>query len=641
MKRVMTSRLILLLFSVAGFIGPVSAQPLSVQLANTVMSIWKDSMALKPGRPAEWTYDQGLILKSLEGVWKHTGDPVYFNYIKKSIDFFLREDGTIRTYKLEDYNIDNINPGRNLLMLQGVIKDNKKYLKAASLLKEQLNYHPRTNEGGFWHKKRYPYQMWLDGLYMAEPFYAEYATRFNQPDAFEDIANQFIWMEKHARDSKTGLLYHGWDESRKEKWADKTTGCSPNFWGRAMGWYAMALVDVLDYMPEGKGKRDSLIQIFKRLSMAITKVQDRKTGLWWQVLDKGDTPGNYLESSASCMFVYALAKGVRMNYLDPSYLKSAEKAFGGIRKQFISVDSNGRTNLNRVCQVAGLGGNPYRDGSFNYYVHEPIISNDPKGLGAAILASVEMEMAADRKIGNGRKVLLDSYFNNERKKDEITGLMIPHHYKWEETLDGGFSFLGEIMRNYGLQTKTLYEAPTPDKLKEASVYIIVDPDYPKENPQPHYIEDKHIDVITDWVKAGGVLVMMMNDTGNVEFDHSNQLANRFGIRFNKDSRNRVEGNDYAVGALEAPATFCSKAKKIYLKQICTLTLNSPAKPILTDKGDVIMAVSRLGKGTVFAVGDPWLYNEYTDGRKIPAEYQNYVAAQEWVQWLIKQVPKRK
>jgi len=613
-------------------------KPLSERLANTVMTIWKDSLAFKKHSPAQWTYEQGVVLKGIENVWKRTANGDYFNYVKKDIDFFIRNDGSIRTYKLDDYNLDNINPGRMLLMLYNTVNDNARYLKAVRLLRDQLNYQPRTTDSGFWHKNRYPHQMWLDGVYMAEPFYAEYAKRFNTPEAFNDIARQFILLAQHARDSKTGLLYHGWDESKKERWADKTTGCSPNFWGRSVGWYMMALVDVLDYFPANNPQRDSLIKIFKQLSSAVRKVQDQKTGLWWQVLDKGGEKGNYLEASASSMFVYAFAKGVRMNYLDKSFFIAAQEGYAGIQKNFISVDSTGQTNLNKVCAVAGLGGDPYRDGSYDYYVNEPVVSNDPKGLGACIMAAVEMGIAADKKTAPGKKVVLDSYFNDEKKKDEVTGQTLSWHYKWDETMDGGFSFLGDIFKNYGVNTATLYERPTAKNLKGADIYIIVDPDIPKENPDAKYIETQDAKAITDWVKAGGVLVMLMNDTGNVEFDHSNQLAKNFGIQFNYDSRNNVEGKKFEMGKLVAPAAIWKKAKYIYMKQICTLSIKAPAKSILTDNGDVIMAVSKLGKGTVFAVGDPWLYNEYTDGRKLPAEYQNFTAAQELVKWLLKQIP---
>lgn len=272
-----TARIIVLL--VITFSAPgLFAQNKSVtqQMANTVMTIWKDSFALGKG-PAKWSYDQGVILKGFEGIWKHTGDPTYFNYIQKSMDFYVDEAGNIKGYKHDEYNIDHVNNGKNLLLLYR-ITGKEKYWRAATRLRDQLRTHPRTKEGGFWHKKVYPYQMWLDGLYMGAPFYTEYAYLAHDDTAFNDIAKQFIFMENHARDTKTGLLYHGWDESKQQKWANPQTGTSPNFWGRAMGWYAMALVDVLDHFPANHPQRAALIGILNRLSTAVLKVQDAKPG---------------------------------------------------------------------------------------------------------------------------------------------------------------------------------------------------------------------------------------------------------------------------------------------------------------------------------------------------------------------------
>jgi unsaturated rhamnogalacturonyl hydrolase len=257
-------------------------QPLSQQVAETVMKTWKDSFSL--GGAAKWTYDMGVILKGFEGVWRSSGDPRYFNYIQQQMDFFIGDDGTIKTYKQSDYNIDNVNNGKIALLLYRVTQK-EKYLKAARTLREQLKTHPRTKEGGFWHKKVYPYQMWLDGLYMGEPFYAEFSSLTGEDSAFNDIANQFVWMEQHARDPKTGLLYHAWDESKEQKWANKQTGLSPLVWARAMGWYATALVDALDWFPQDHPRRKEMIAILNRLVTAIGNYQDAKTGLWYDILN--------------------------------------------------------------------------------------------------------------------------------------------------------------------------------------------------------------------------------------------------------------------------------------------------------------------------------------------------------------------
>ena len=376
--------------------------PLFVRMAGSVMARRKDALVNEPGRPEKWAYEQGVLLKGMESVWRETGDERYFKYIRQGVDHFVNADGTISTYKPEDYSLDNVMPGRLLLLLYKVAGQ-EKYRKAAGLLREQLKTQPRTSEGGFWHKKIYPEQMWLDGLYMAEPFYAEYAAAFHEDADFDDIANQFVLMEHHARDSKTGLLYHGWDESRKQRWADPATGRSPNFWGRGVGWYAMALVDTLDYFPKDHPKREALLAILKRLAAAVEKYQEPKSGLWYEVPDKGGAEGNYLEASASCMFVYALAKGVRQGYLPDSYFQVARKGYQGIVNRFVETDAGGQVSLKGTVSVAGLGGSPYRDGSYQYYLSEKVVTDDPKGVGAFLMASSEMEMDAGQHSGKGSR----------------------------------------------------------------------------------------------------------------------------------------------------------------------------------------------------------------------------------------------
>ncbi|WP_091172664.1 glycoside hydrolase family 88 protein [Mucilaginibacter sp. P19] len=610
--------------------------PWSQRMANTVMHIWADSL---PG--TNWSYDQGIVLQGLQSVWQQSARSEYFTYIQKSMDRYVGADGSIRTYKAKDYTLDNILSGRSLLFLHQVL-GTEKYYKAASLLRRQLDEQPKTPEGGFWHKKRYTNQMWLDGLYMAEPFYAEYASLYHEDADFDQIADQFIWMEQHARDAKTGLLYHAWDQSKKERWANPQTGLSASLWARADGWYAMALVDVLPYFPANHPKRAALVAILKRRAVAIQGSQDEGSGLWYQVLDKGSKKGNYLEASASCMFVYTLAKGVREGYLPQKYLPAARKAYDGIIKNFIETDADGHVNLKGTAGAVGVGGEPYRDGSYEYYTGVKTVSNETKGVGSFMLASVEMERLANLNAGKGKTVLLDSYFNNEYHKD-ITGKSIPFHYKWEEQDNNGFSLFGRIFNNYGLHTKTLSEAPDDVNLKKAAAYIIVDPDIPKENLDAKYIEEPHIKAISNWVKNGGVLVVLNNDTGNAEFVHLNKLMAKFGISFNLNSVNRVVGRNFEQGAINIPSdnSIFKTARKIYIKELSTLQLIKPAVPRLTNGKDIIVATAKYGKGTVFAVGDPWFYNEYTDGRKLPADYDNFKAANDLVGWLVKQIPQTK
>ncbi len=478
--------------------------------------------------------------------------------------------------------------------------------------------------------------MWLDGLYMAEPFYAEYSMLMHDDKAFDDIANQFIWMEKHARDPQTGLLYHGWDESKQMKWADPGTGLSGNFWARAMGWYASALVDALDYFPADHPQRKNLIAILNRLVDALEKQQDKETGLWLDVMNYNG-PGrekNYFEASASCQFTYAIAKGVRMDYLQPVKITMARNAFNGIISHFLKTE-NGQTNLYGTVKVSGLGGKPFRDGSFDYYMSEPVVMNDPKGIGAFLLAADEMEMLGSRAAGRGKNIVLDRYFNSEKKKD-AGGKETYWHYVWEERSNSGFSFWGHIFQKYGAGLSSLDKAPRTGNLQHASVYIIVDPDHVKDNPDPNFVSKEDILAISNWVRAGGTLVLMANDSANCDLENFNRLAAVFGIRFTNNSLNMVKNDIFSQGEVrpgENNPVF-KKDWNMYLKELSALELRSPAGMLVTKGEDIIMAVSRLGKGFVFAVGDPWLYNEYVDGRKLPPEYENYQAAEDLVKWLL-------
>lgn len=611
--------------------------PLSQQMAETATTrVWLDSPN-GAGIPPKWVYDFGVILNGIKGLWYATGDRRYFDTIKKGVDTFVNPDGTIKTYSVDEYNIDQVRMGSAVMMLYRVTGE-ARYKKAADRIRSQLKTHPRTNEGGFWHKKIYPYQMWLDGLYMGEPFYAEYSLTFGE-DNWDDITNQFIWMEKHVRDDKTGLLYHAWDESRKMPWADKTTGRAPMFWGRAIGWYVMAIVDVLDYIPKEHPKRPKLIAILNRTMTALQRAED-KSGTWWLILDMPGREKNYLEASASCMFTYAMAKGVRMGYLPESFSRLAKAAWKGIQKQFIETRDDG-INLLKTIGGAGLGGNPYRDGTFNYYVSERVVTNDPKGIGAFLLAAVEMEMAADAPSARGKTVVLDDYFNHEIKDDD-NGRDLVWHYKWGELDNGGFSLWGSTFQSFGAALQTLSAAPTAANLAKADVYIIVDPDNDKEASRPNFVASEHVKTISNWVKRGGALVLMGNDGQNAELDKFNTLAEKFGIRFNKDRKFEVLNNDYKMGAIDMSAgnAIFKTAKRIFVKEVSTLSLSKTATAVVTANGETIMAISRYGRGTVFVIGDPWLYNEYVDGRRLPPEYENFKAAEDLSRWLLVQARKK-
>jgi unsaturated rhamnogalacturonyl hydrolase len=360
----------------------------SERMALSIMMQHKESYMIDDAITPKWDYVHGLVLTSFDELNKKHPNQKYSAYSKTYVDKLVQEDGTIDTYKLETYNIDMVVAGRLLFDLYATTKE-AKYLKALQTLRKQIEEQPRTASGGFWHKKIYPNQMWLDGLYMGEPFYAQYTVTFEDGKNLDDIAKQFELIQKNARDSKTGLFYHGWDESKQMPWANKTTGTSPNFWSRSLGWYAMALVDVLDYFPKDHPKQKELVSYLNQLANNLVKFQD-KSGLWYQVTDKGAVGGNYLEASGTAMFTYAFAKGVNKGYLPNKFKTAAKKAFSGMTKHLIKVGQNGEVTITQACAVAGLGGNPYRDGSFEYYVNERKKDNDPKATGPFILAALEL-----------------------------------------------------------------------------------------------------------------------------------------------------------------------------------------------------------------------------------------------------------
>ncbi|RZK83284.1 MAG: glycoside hydrolase family 88 protein, partial [Pedobacter sp.] len=333
-------------------------------------------------------------------------------------------------------------------------------------------------------------------------------------------------------------------------WADKKTGLSPNFWGRAMGWYIMALVDVLDNFPKDHPKYKELLAILNRTATATVKYQDAKSGVWWDILDMPARKGNYLESSASSMFVYGLAKGVRNGWLPQSFMNAANKGYNGLKKEFVEKAGEERINLTKTVSVSGLGGKPrYRDGSFEYYISEKVITNDPKGMGAFICAAAEMEVAALPKPGKGLTVTVDNFFNNEYMTGP-TGDKIPFHYLWEEDDNNGFSLFGKVFNDAGVKTATLKTAPTMANLKGSNIYIIVDPDTQKETANPNFMNAEHAKQVAEWVKAGGVLVLLLNDVGNCEITKFNALPELFGIKFNEDSRNKVQGQNFEQGAVK-------------------------------------------------------------------------------------------
>lgn len=350
--------------------------------------MWNKELVLS-GKQNKWNYIDGCMITALLSLYEMTGNERYFTFAKDFIDYFVQPDGTIRTYDVTEYNLDNINTASNLFFLYDKTGD-EKYKLALDHVRTQLDTMPRTKEGSFWHKDIYPNQVWLDGLYMAEPFYMRYETKFRKMEKCSDVIHQFKNVEKHMKDPKTGLYYHGYDESREMYWADPVTGCSPNFWLRSLGWFSLALTETAQACDEALYyEKRYLIGLLEKLADALQPFQD-ETGMFYQVPDKKDAEGNYLETSGTALIAYAILKAVRLGFIAPRYAKMAEKAFDGICDSYLSKNEDGTLKLGGICLVAGLGGKQHRDGSLEYYFSEPVVENEAKGVAPFLLAYTEM-----------------------------------------------------------------------------------------------------------------------------------------------------------------------------------------------------------------------------------------------------------
>ena len=362
-----------------------------VEKSTVDVPAWNIEKALE-GKAVGWNYIDGCMILALLEIYQTTGEEKYYEFANAFIDHRVREDGSISGYSVDEYNLDNVNAGKTLFALYD-INGKEKYRRAIDLIYSQVQTQPRTAEGNFWHKKIYPNQVWLDGMYMAQPFYMEYETRFNGKKNYEDIFGQFHNVIEHMRDPETGLYYHGYDASRTVFWCDKETGLSQNFWLRALGWYSMALLDTLDKCEvcrECEEEYEYLKQAFVDLTDSMLKLQD-ESGLWYQLPALGGKEPNYLETSGSAIMAYSLLKGVRLGFLPEDYRVYGLKAFRGICNAYLK-EKNGQLSLGGICLVAGLGpaDNPRRDGSFAYYMSEPVVEDDAKGVGPLLLAYTEM-----------------------------------------------------------------------------------------------------------------------------------------------------------------------------------------------------------------------------------------------------------
>jgi unsaturated rhamnogalacturonyl hydrolase len=554
--------------------------PLSQQLADA---------AIKPHATASATRSTSAgdeeLLDAISEEWSSTADASYFRYVKAAVESRTREDGTIvgsAPATLTDFAI-----GRQLVMLYQVTRE-ERYFKAASSLKNQLSSWPRDDGGVLLHDRSGKSRMRVEDLNAIGPFCAAYAAASQNPEDFRDIAAQFVQFTQHARNPVTGLL---------SSQQGGSTGAA-NLHDTAV--YSMALLGTLQNFPRGNAGRATLLSLLSKAAMATEGAISAHPDLV-----KANAATKNLDATSNlstiALLTYIYAKGYRLEYLPEIYSVLALKLY-------------------RIVASYGLDG-------------------DIAIAGELILANREMEIASTARKGHDKSVVLDAWFNSQ-KRSGPTGKQESFHYKWNDESDSGFSTLGHLFSDYGLETRTLYDAPTLKNLSSAQVYMIVSPDNPAKNPQPHYVTEQDAVQVAEWVRLGGVLVLMENDPGNADIEHTNLLADKFGIHFENTFSHHVIGDTYSMGRIEAPAddALFTSAHTLYMKDTCTITVTGSARPLLTDKGDVMMATAKFGRGTVFAVVDPWLYNEYVDGRKLPADFDNRGAARELLNWLLRQIP---
>lgn len=374
-----------------------SETPLAVRMVESEIAR-NPSPATLDGIPAgkvKWNYTTGLELLAMIDAGEAYDRPEFYEYALRYYDTIVRPDASVLTYRKEKHNIDHICPGRPLFAICERTGD-ERYRRVLDTLYAQLLSQPRNDDGGFWHKQVYPGQMWLDGLYMGEPFYAEYAVRNLQGEEFDraadDIVNQFVLAAGHTFDPATGLYRHACDVTRRMFWCDSVTGQSAHAWGRAMGWYAMGIVETLQYLGANE-RTQPMVDILNHIYEVLPRYADPATGMWYQVLDQPGREGNYLEATGSVMFVYAMLKGVRLGYLPAELGPEAQRLYERFVERFVRENPDGTLSITDCCAVAGLGGKTRRSGTFDYYISEPVIENDCKGVGPFIWASMEYDRA--------------------------------------------------------------------------------------------------------------------------------------------------------------------------------------------------------------------------------------------------------
>ena len=545
----------------------------------------------------EWSAETGQLLEGMEAAWYDTADGDYFRYARQVVDAHLNANGAAASAASRAGSLDDGLYGRQLLRMYRVTLD-PKYYAAAQRLRQQLlsscgAYLAGSGEAG---AKAEP-----ENRCMAQPFLAEYALVFQEPEDFARITQSFV----------------RWSGQSGQSWAPHAKEAEDSFAMRDAAWLVVNLVDSLQYYPLDNPGRAKLTALLRRTAAEVAQHEDRATGLWYQTPGGPAAERRLMQPRDACMFAYALMKGVRLGYLPATYSADAERAWHGIQERVVQVHDGGEISL------AGKPGS--------------------NGDGALLLAATEADLAPTAALGRGATVLLDAWYNSQQRTD-AAGKMDYFHYKWADFSNSGYSLFGHLWRSYGAATGTLYSAPTHANLSKAQFYVIASPDIPARNPNPHYMTVQDAGEIAIWVKRGGVLILMENDPPNADIAHLDLLADRFGIHFDNVLTHHIIGEQVGPGRIPVvvgSSPVFHHAHTLYMKDTCTISLRGKAAALLQDREGIVMATAKYGRGTVFASVDPWLYNEYTDGRKNAAIYgrfDNFAGGRELVQWLLRQRP---
>jgi unsaturated rhamnogalacturonyl hydrolase len=534
----------------------------------------------RSGPQAAWDEETGTQLEGLAAEWYNTANGDYFHSVKRTMDSYLDARQSAAAEVQPNTPMADALLGRQLLRLYRVTLA-ARYYDAATELRSQvaaLCGIPSTVP-----RPSHAGPAGSAKFCVAEPFLAEYASVFQTPQDFEAITRDFLQWEHATHQHPAG-----------------TADLGPDALSSDQAQLAAALVDSLPYYPPNDPGRAQLIAVLDGIATAITRQQDSATGAMYPSSDGTATPRRPVPRNAASLYIYAFLKGVRYGYLSARYSTAAQRAWDNLQKD----------------------------------------SDEANIKGALLLAATEIDLAPTATRAHGQNIVVDAWFNSQQRKN-AAGQMEYFHYKWSDFSDSGYSLLGHMFQGYGMSTDTLYSAPTKENLRKAQIYLIVSPDIPVKNPNPHYMTDHDAEEIASWVHDGGVLILMENDPPNADITHLNLLADRFGIHFNDVLSHHILGEQVENGtiAVRPDGRLFHQAHTLYMKDTCSISLRGTASALLSDRGDVVMATAKYGRGTVFAAVDPWVYNEYTDGRKdaqIYGRFDNFAGGRELVRWLLEQ-----